>query len=319
MKPSKPTAITKNTFPQPFPDVVRAIMTAFYGMDVLERNAILSDAAATDTIALPAASFPAMAEIQMTHTVNVDTEIELFMPTKRVWVMTHALARTTAGSLLVSSEWVTSSLEIPPPIIESKVDLPEPDWSLLEQKQSAGSRHELEDKVAKLTKSLDLSRQHIQGRDSINTGIQAQLVAQDIIANKLRTALGEKERKTVNDATKLFKDGLAKLYTEDEVMENLREQKQARDEAERLKEKRAKARKQKKEAAEARDEAWRVMPAEYENAKKKWKLDNDTLIKPKYHQKTGQKLPNDQRNLHLVTQLLEEDDESGEDDSACVL
>ena len=78
--------------------------------------------------------------------------------------------------------------------------------------------------------------------------MQAQLVAQDIIANKLKTALGEKERKIGKDTTKVFKDGMAKLYTSDEVVEHLQEQKLAREEAEQLKERRAKVRKQKKEA-----------------------------------------------------------------------
>lgn len=312
MRPSEPTGLTKNAFPQPLPDLARCIMAAWHGFNPNERKAIIADAEISSTVDIPV-TLSGAARVEMTHTINVDTEVSLFTPTKRVRLMTHSLARSSSGSLLISSEHATSAFEILPPVIESHANLEAPDWSLLNQSEMPKTLEESEARVSGLTRNLELCRKQMQVQDSINEGIQAQLVVQSIIANKMKAALGGKEKKA-KDKTPLFKKGEAKFYTDREVQARLAELKEEEEEADREKDRRVAARQKKKRAMEAREQAWKDILATYDTEKKVWAEKNEALKKAKIPVKDRPKPPKRPRKP-VLAEFLDTDEESTEDGS----
>lgn len=343
IKPSGPTTFTKNTFPQPLPEPIQAVMTAWNNFDLVhEREELMSGAIKQSnsmsityhdqTLLRPSNEAntgclhsETITSIEMTQNIKVNTEILLRTPTKRVRFMTHSLAHTSVGRSLLSTDPIDpTTIKILSPIIENKVQLANPKWELLENDLESATIDELLEHIAELTESLEMSKQHIQARDTINAKLQAQLIVQNLLAQKLKVALEEKKKRKSKDYdnTKLFKDGQAKFYTDEAIKERLTEIKEAKEEAQRKKDKQAKLRRAKKLALEARNEAWKAMLETYNAEKSRWKEENEALIKAKVPPRSRPQAPKRPRKPSVAEfedEVEESSDEDNDDDSVHAL
>ena len=129
MKPAEATSTTAG-FALPQSSPVRAVMAAFhhYQPTALELD--------EDTHMGPIASGsghgspPATQTLRRVRDPNIDPA--LYTPSKRMRMMTSALAGTASGSFLVSNNPVTSQSSIMHPVLEHVPVLPSPDWGLIQ-------------------------------------------------------------------------------------------------------------------------------------------------------------------------------------------
>lgn len=93
----------------------------------------------------------------------------MYTPSKRMHLMTAAMAHTSSGSFLVGQDPITSASHIAHPVLEKPPTIPHPNWSLLctPAPQSKMSCQELEQYTEGLQHSLHNAKHHIQSHDLI--------------------------------------------------------------------------------------------------------------------------------------------------------
>ncbi|KAI0076906.1 hypothetical protein K474DRAFT_1597161, partial [Panus rudis PR-1116 ss-1] len=205
-----------------------------------------------------------------------------YTPTKRVRLMTAALASTASGSFLVSKKLCTSADKPPAIVLEGPPDIPEPDWSLTQRNRSrvhVMTRGELETDHLKALDTIDLAKQHMQARDGIIEGAQSQLVVQDIYAYKINEALYTKETKQQPDRTQLFVEGKGRYATEPQFAEQVKRAQREREEEEGAKLQRRVQRLEKREAREAAEAAWTEIKKDHAVAVAAWQEECERLLR----------------------------------------
>jgi hypothetical protein len=252
MKTSEPTS-TIGSLPIPLPSPVRAIMAVFS-----HRNLTAFDISLDTHTCNPEPTHPQDPELRL-NVLDSAVDPSLFTPTKRMRIMANALAGTSTGSFLVEKPRITSAQVIGSPVFERPAIISNPDWSLLQQPPAGSSqtKTELEEQIAKLTISLDLSRQQIAAKDSAIEGANAQLAVQAVYNSRLNEALNTKENKKENDRTKLFPQGKPRILTSDQFFAEVSESKRGREEEATAKAARAVERENKKVLKAAADVAWK--------------------------------------------------------------
>ncbi|KAH7917907.1 hypothetical protein BV22DRAFT_1025518, partial [Leucogyrophana mollusca] len=209
------------------------------------------------------------------RTLDADIDPTLYTPSKRMRLMTAALAKTASGSFLVSKTPVTSTSRIPRPVLEGPPNILNPDWNLVQSATPALSMpwFELECYGTQLQSSLGHAQRHMQGRDAIIEGAHAQLIIQDIFCMKQSQALHTRENKKENDQTKLFPGGKGQLLTSEEFMEEVEGielKKQAKEVAKTSRRDDLEAKRKEKESIEAR---WKEILQWHDEAVEKWEAD----------------------------------------------
>ncbi|KAI0080813.1 hypothetical protein K474DRAFT_1566496, partial [Panus rudis PR-1116 ss-1] len=205
----------------------------------------------------------------------------LYTPTKRVRLMTAALASTASGSFLVTRKPCTSADKPPTVVLEGPPGIPEPDWSLTRRKHfniGLMTRKELWEDHLRTLESLKLAKQHVQARDGIIEGAQAQLVVQDIYANKINKALYAKETKQKPDRARLFIEGKGRYATEAQFAEEMKRSQREREEEEGAKSRRRVQRLEKRGAKEAVEAAWMELKEAHAVAVAAWEVECKGLL-----------------------------------------
>jgi hypothetical protein len=152
--------------------------------------------------------------------------------------MTTGLASTASGSFLVSWDPITSQSTIPAPVFEMPPPIEPMDWLALLDNQDAQTKAELRMQIDDLTEQLCHAEEHIQMHNAIIEGTHAQMVLQNLYAEKQSQVLGAKEKK-VDKCTKLFLKGKGLWLTDTKLIEELDKDTQWRDQKEVEKEERA--------------------------------------------------------------------------------
>lgn len=277
MKTSEPTS-TIGSLPIPLPSPVRAIMAVFN-----HRNLTAFDIS-PDTHTQNPDHNPVV-----TQRLDSTVDPSLFTPTKRMRIMAGSLAGTSTGSFLVDKPRITSAQAIGSPIFEQPVVIPDPDWSLIQQPttstRSDQTKTELKEQIAKLTLSLDLSRQQIAAKNSTIESANAQLAVQAVYNSRLNEALNTKENKKENDRTKLFPQGKPRVLTSDQFFAEVSESKRGREEEAKAKATRAVERENKKISKAAAEVTWKTLLEVHKLAVSTWEAkcvvlrENGTKVK----------------------------------------
>jgi hypothetical protein len=101
------------------------------------------------------------------------------MPRKHMRALSGVLAGTS-GSFLVSKDPVASAQRIAPPILESHIPLPTPNWSLAypsgDGKTSLAMKSALEQRVVELEAELQLAHWRDCAHEAIGKSSNAQMV-----------------------------------------------------------------------------------------------------------------------------------------------
>jgi len=243
MKASEPSSLI-GSLPIPMPSPVRAVMAAF---NAHSYTAVDLD---PDNFRTPPLSYPSVRpQLSVTEPTTPTTPSRIpqpiasssvlpamlpssyYTPSKRMRVMTSALASTASGSFLVGNPRITSANTIASPVYGRPMALPEPDWSLIHQRPAAGSPSKAELKAlnAKLTLSLEQSHAQILARNSVIEGSNAQLAVQSIFNSRLNEALNTKEHKKATDRTQLlFPGGGPRVLTDPMFIQKVSDDKAAR-------------------------------------------------------------------------------------------
>jgi hypothetical protein len=263
MKTSEPTS-TIGSLPIPLPSPVRAIMAVFN-----HRNLTDFDISPDTHSTTPNPEHNP--NLKVTQRLDSTVDPSLFTPTKRMRIMAGSLAGTSTGSFLVDKPRITSAQAIGSPIFEQPVVIPDPDWNLLQPStRSDQTKTELEEQIAKLTLSLDLSRQQIAAKNSTIESANAQLAVQAVYNSRLNEALNTKENKKENDRTKLFPQGKPRVLTSDQFFAEVSESKRGREEEAKAKATRAVERENKKASKAAADVAWKALQDVHKLAVTAW-------------------------------------------------
>ena len=134
LKPSLPT-LTKGSFLLPQPSPVCAIMAAMTAHPLTSFNL-------PPTYFAPFAgpphrglsTSPCPSTWQWTPNLNIDPELQT--PSKQIQLMYGALASTSSGSMLVLKMCMTSVYTITMPVFKPLPELPQPNWSYLQNPPS---------------------------------------------------------------------------------------------------------------------------------------------------------------------------------------
>jgi hypothetical protein len=266
MKPSLSTSV-KGAFPLQQTSPVRAVMAAFRACPPTS----FDTSPDTHTVARPSLDDTPIASTSK-HTLDSDIDPALFTPSKRIRLLSSAMASTSSGSLLVSKTRITSEYQLSSPVFEVPPELPQPDWSLLEIPCSSGrNRNDLEEENRKLTKSLRRARLQIRAHELIDEGTQAQLVVQNLTLIKMKECLHAKENRKKSDRAKLFPQGKGRVLTADDFAEEMRRSAEKRVAEAVKKDQRSVAREAKKAAKKAADAAWKETLQAHEGEIERWK------------------------------------------------
>jgi len=240
------------------PSPVRAIMAAFNHRDVtaFDSSPDARPHAPLSSITNPSTPTP------VPRIVDRAIDPTLFTPTKRMRIMTSALAGTSTGSFLVGKERITSAQSIADPVFERPIHIQSPQWNLLRERIPGPdqTQQELVDKIAVLTFNLDLARQQIAAKDSTIEASNAQLAVQGVYNKRLNEALNTKENKKETDRTQLAGAiGGPRVWTEDKFVAQVASEKAEREKKAVDKVQRQLGREQKKAAKAAADDIWKGM------------------------------------------------------------
>lgn len=198
---------------------------------------------------------------------------DLYTPSKRMRLMTSALASTSTGSYLVLKVKMRSDAPIHNPVLETPLSLPETNWSLTAPPAPAPSRvtiDEIQAEQRELRAQLALAKEHIAARDLVIKSSHAQLVVQHLVLRKQKDALHAKENKKAADKTRLFVDGKGQALTADEFVQKVQDIEDGWKAKEDAKAARARARESKKAAKAALEVRWKGMMQEWQDAVKVW-------------------------------------------------
>lgn len=190
--------------------------------------------------------------------------------------MTTLLSATSSGSFLVSSVKVTSKYDIAGPVLKQQPPLPALDWSLCwRAPQQIECLSQTAEAVIEenqlLRESLQHAQRHITARDDIIEGAQAQLIVQDLWANKLHQSLFAKENMKTKDRNKIiFEGGKGQHLTHQQLIAQLEEYDTAREAKAQAKEKRRTDRSRRKVAKEVAEAEWRQIKAGHQEVVRLW-------------------------------------------------
>ncbi|KAJ7071839.1 hypothetical protein B0H15DRAFT_793183 [Mycena belliarum] len=205
---------------------------------------------------------------------NIDPA--LYTPSKRMRMMTSALAGTTSGSFLITKAPVTSRSSIAAPVIEQPPEMDLPNRNLIDDNQPENIEHlsaaALRARVAELTSALTVSRQHLAAREGIIEAANAQLIIQNIFVGKQSEALHAKEQKKSKKRGKVkgTEDGQCRHMTATEYIEALEKEERERADEDAARATRAQARKDKKTAKAELEERWKQLKLEHRAAVERW-------------------------------------------------
>lgn len=196
--------------------------------------------------------------------------------------LTEVLEGSPSGAFLVSSDNITSAQEISPPIIVTVPPTISTQRSTIYAKQHIEklrvlSEEELFANIEELIENIQHTEQKlIQAQYSIEAA-NAQLVVQHLHALKLKASLTEKEKRKPGQHTRVFADGLGKVFTSDDIYAKVQEQWEARKEKEKESVKRAKEKEEKRRAKQALDRWWEVVGQQHTAALAKWQDETEKL------------------------------------------
>lgn len=296
LKPSETTSTTA-AFPLQQTSPVRAVMAAFrYSMPsidldsqptdcVTEAPALSSSNLSASALQSPAEPTSPMITSQKRMRSEDDSYIppvdpSLYTPSKRIHLMTAALASTSSGSFLVDAARITSSHHVAPPVLEKLPPLTNSDWSQLRPHipLHQQTRTELLEHTEQLTSLASRAKGQIQAQNVIIEGAQAQLVIQDLYANKLNETLFAKENRKPKNRTKIiFQDGKGRHLTHEKVVEMVEEMDRDRVAREDEKKQRKRNRAAKQTAREAVEIQWRQIKENHEASILAWNLECEQM------------------------------------------
>ncbi|PCH43358.1 hypothetical protein WOLCODRAFT_76096 [Wolfiporia cocos MD-104 SS10] len=200
-------------------------------------------------------------------------------PSKRIRLMTAGIASTASGSFLLSKTPINAMHNIAPPVLERvPMQLPNPDWGMLQQPSGQQSHTEMQHKIDRLTENLHLAHEHTHARDAIIEGAHAQLVIQDMYGEKLNQALYTKEHRSETDRTKLFPEGRGRHLNNVGFIEELDRVDKVRRKSSEAKGQRKMAKQQKKVEKELIEPRWKGILTQHKRAVDGWKQECERLI-----------------------------------------
>jgi DDE superfamily endonuclease len=215
-------------------------------------------------------------------------------PSKRMRIMTSALASTSSGSFLVSKTLYTSSQPFPRVPERVPANVVQPNWSLLETVPCPSfyqSKNEMEKRILELTESLRASKQQLEAYATMTEVQTAQMVLQDMSLLKMNQTILAKEKKKKDDRTKIHTNGFGRLFTNDECITLVKEQAMQRQEKANKKGKRAAERQTKKAEKEAIEYEWKEIKAAHAKNIESWERYCEKLIEGGVSKKNLPKKP----------------------------
>lgn len=237
--------------------------------------------------------------------------------------LANSLKSSKSGSYLLSTDTIQSTTEIFKPIIINQPSISHIDWkhanvpiTCLESL----SMDELIQKNNDLITSLQLAYNQLLQTQHLLEATNAQLVIQHLQALKLKVALGEKEKKKSKDRTKIFDDGLGKVFTAGEVFDFVLKRQQAKKEKEIKSAQNAEKRAKKRAAKQAMEERWKVINSEHKAAIALWEAETqickeNNIPRKKWPPKPIRpKKPALEAFLPLEENLEEEEEEEEDED-----
>jgi hypothetical protein len=288
MKPAEATSV-KGAFPMLQPSPVRAVMAAFRHQPP---TAFDVDPETHAPVASGSGTVPSTPTRQRVRDPEIDPA--LYTPSKRMRLMTSALASTSSGSFLVSSSRITSQNSIPAPVLERPPQLPEPDWqngSYSDATMAGWSQSQLLEYALGMRDNLKNAQLHIKARDGIIEATQATIVVQNLFVDKQSQALHAKETKQKTQRTKLSMEGRGRHLTSDEWMEKTVEAARLRDEEAAEKLKRADMREAAKAEKEKLKQQWERIKEDHERAVERWQKRCEEMTKAGVKKKDLPKKP----------------------------
>ncbi|KAJ3499646.1 hypothetical protein NMY22_g19492 [Coprinellus aureogranulatus] len=297
MKPSLTTSV-KGTFPLPQPSPVRAVMAA-----------MAKHPMGTTTPPYTPSLCRSYPEI----------DPDLYTPSKRIRALNTGLASTSSGSFLVSSDKLTSSTPVIPPVLEAVPSLPQPDWSLSRKSSNVSTVRDLQRENETLRAQRKRAETIDRVKDGIIEGCHATMVIQNCHLMKQNGALYAREARKTSNRTSTLDTSKGQVYSTEEVLADLR--------AQRVRKKQEAARKQAgrdlraaKKAALARlEEEWTRLKDEHQKKLDEWKLTCEQLKADKIPRKDWPKAPTRPRKPTLPEDFVavdngNDDEEGGEDE-----
>ena len=307
MQPSLPTS-TRGSFPLTQPSPVRAILKAMANQPPTSFDI-------SPTLAQPIAS-PSHVPLTATPSPSGRPHDEIDRPvpdtpSKRMRMMYGELGATASGSILDSKTRITSAYKAAPPVIEKAPLLPDPDWTLLDQKanNSYQSQESLFKQIESLTESLHRSKDIIRSHEIMEERSSAQLVIQNAHLSKLNQVLHTRENKKQSDRTILFAEGYGRHLTNDESIALVRGQKERKEKESAELEQRRIARDDQKAAKAAIEEEWREIVKTHEQAVQEWNVECSRLQAEGLHAKDLPKKPRHPLKPKLPVEEQGDDDQ----------
>ncbi|KAJ7697931.1 hypothetical protein B0H16DRAFT_1349865 [Mycena metata] len=268
-----------------------------------------------DTHTAAAGSATTPTSLRRVRDPNIDPQ--LYTPSKRMRMMTSALASTSSGSFLVGPAQVTSVSRIPAPVLEGPPSLAPPNWDHLAVPDDAVEGltwKELIEYAKGMKNDLRNSQQQIRARDGIIESAHATIVVQNLHVEKQSQALHAKETKKKTKREKLPMAGRGHHLTAQELIDAAERAKRQREEEEAAKAKRAGEREVAKEAKEKLQKEWEKIKEDHEKAVDAWKEECDQLLADGVLKRNLPKKPARARKPTAPKRPTTQDDSDGSDD-----
>lgn len=210
MKPSIPKSV-KGAFPLLQPSPVRAVMAAFRAHPPLHESPQASTSAICPMTQRRDSGDdeddPGSPSLRQTQSgggrkrTYAHLHHSLFTPSKRIRSLYSSLETTESGSYLVSAVKFTSSIPTVPLMLETvPPELPAINWStFVMPNQEVETRERLKNENENLRANLRLAHAHVQARDGIIEGNQAQLIIQNLHLQKTSQVLYNHENRKKSD------------------------------------------------------------------------------------------------------------------------
>jgi DDE superfamily endonuclease len=190
-----------------------------------------------------------------------------------------ALRTTESGSILVLQDQWTSANQVPPLILNSGHQPPEPDWSLLEDCDVSGwTREELKDNIDQFIAALQSAKENIAFQEDRARERNAQLLIQNLVLQKMNQKIHAEENKRKNDQTKLFPGGKGRHLTGNDFVDELEQAVEARAQKKVVKDSRAERWRRTTDFNDQAKRAWENYQGEYERTVEEWKAQCNELL-----------------------------------------
>lgn len=228
MMPSEVSS-SKASFPLPLASPVRAIMASYrYNPPTAFDLAAATEPVPENSSFVDANIDPSLYTPSKRQYTAIDVDPNLYTPSKRQHIANSALARTS-GSYLLSSSKMTSAQKLPIPVFEHtpKITLSNCPTALDNTNSLTSSMSKeklleayitLKEESALIKQKNMIMEQENYIQKSIIEGTQAQLVIGSMHLSKLHSALYEKENKPEDSRLRLFANGNARVWTDEEII-----------------------------------------------------------------------------------------------------